>query len=397
MRRLLPLLASALIVGAVVLLLRPLTPHIDFNHGYGYDGVVYADMARAMRGESDGALLVQRPHYAYRPLPAALVAASPLDVSRGYLAMNLLAFVASGPVLYLLLRSYGAALAPALLAVFWWSLLPGGLRLAIYYPVQIDGIGLFFMLAALLAAAWRNVPLFGLALALAVLVRESLVVLLPVLWIRLLPLGVWRASALTALAAVPAAVLFEAVRIAPPLRPPNTFDLGFEMRQNWDWLLQNAADRAWRFAAAGPVALGLLFLLPLLRLPAAVRFCRAQPEWAYYLAATLAVIVVGGGDYDRYFMYFVPALALFVFANGAAFWSSAVRAGLLTLVQVALMRVWWPIGPSEVEYLGYNVATMPLAQLRDLAVLAAVGAVLAAAIIRWPSRARPSPRFAPAG
>ncbi|HEV8535046.1 MAG TPA: hypothetical protein VGR87_04900 [Candidatus Limnocylindria bacterium] len=379
------MLLAAGIVGAVVLVLRPITPHIAFNDGYGYDGVAYADLVRAMRGESDGSLLGQRPHFAYRPLPPALVAASGLDIGRGFLALNLLAYVASGPVLVVLLRAYGAPAGAALLATLWWALLPAGLRLAIYYPVMIDGLGLLLMLAVLAAAAWRRVALFGLLLAIGVLARENLIVLVPFLWIRLLPSGLWRATLVTALAATPAALVFEAVRLAPPIPPPARFDVAFEMRQNWDWLLQNAADRAWRFAAAGPTTLGLFSVLPLLRPRRSLDFLRSHPEWIYYLVGTLAVIIVGGGDYDRYFMYFVPALAVLCFTEG---WWLGLRAALLTVVQVVISRAWAPTGTSEVEYLAYNVATMPLARLRDLFALAVIGATAAAVIVWWPSRGR---------
>src|SRR5687768_6194284 len=101
-----PLLSAAAIVGAVAIAVSPITPQITFNGGYGYDGIVYADMVRAMRGESDGALLAERPHFAYRPLPAALVAVSGLEPRTGFLVLNLFSLVVAGPLLFLLLRRY---------------------------------------------------------------------------------------------------------------------------------------------------------------------------------------------------------------------------------------------------------------------------------------------------
>ena len=387
--RALPLIGAAAIVLGVILLLRSITPHIDFNDGYGYDGVAYADMVRAFRGQSDGALLAERPHYAYRPLPAMLVAASGLNIKIGFLAMNLAAFIASGPILLLLLRAYGSPTSASLLAVFWWAVLPAAVRYAIYYPVLIDGIGLLFMLAILAAAAWRRVALFAVLLAFGVLARENLVILVPFLWFRLLPLGIRRASVLTLLAALPGAMAFEAVRLAPPIPSPQAFSVLVEFRQNFEWLLQNATDRAWRFVAAGPTTLGLLFVIPLVRPRSSVRFLRAQPEWAYYLISTLALIVVGGGDFDRYFLFFVPALALLTFTAAAPMWSSVARSVVLTTIQLIAVRFGWPVGPSEEQYLTYTVATMTLARLRDVVWLAAAGALAAALAI-----ARPWRRFA---
>ena len=111
---------------------------------------------------------------------------------RAYRNVNVAAFVLSGPALVALLRAYGASAYACLLAVIFWGTFPAGLRFAFYYPVLLDGVGLFLMIATLAAAAWRRIALFALFFAIGVLVRENLVVLAPFLWIRLLDRG-WRA------------------------------------------------------------------------------------------------------------------------------------------------------------------------------------------------------------
>ena len=379
--------AAAGIVLAVILVLRPLTPHVSFNGGLGYDGVAYADMVAALRGASDGALIATRPHFAYRPLAPAIVAASGLDPIRGFLLVNLTSFVLSGPLLLALLRRYGVGVAPALLGVLWWATLPAGVRYAIYDPVLTDGLGLLFLLAALVAIAHERVAVFALILAFGVLVRENLVVLVPFAALALWRRGPLRAVALAALAAVPAALVFVAVRLAPPLPPPHGFDALFEIRQNWDWLTRNASDRAWRLLAAGPLSLGLVFAIPIARANASARFLRDHVAWAYYFVGTLLVIIAGGADWDRYFLYFAPALLVLTFAICLPALGVA-RATIVTLAQLVAVRFAWPVGPNEAEYLAYNVATMEMSHLAALAVVSLGAIAFAVLVTSWPARRR---------
>jgi hypothetical protein len=380
-----PYAFAAGVMLAASLGLAQITPRMTVNDGWGYDGVTYADMTFTFRGQSDGALLAERPHFAYRPLVPFIVAKSGVDdVKDAYLALNAGALVLSGPALLALLRAYRVRVALGLLAVVLWALLPAALRYALYYPVLVDGVGLFFMIAALAAAAWRRVAFFAVLLAVGVLVRENMVILVPVLWLRLLPRGAKHATALTALAAIPALITFFGVRLAPPIPPPVPFSAADEFRQNVRWLLENAADRAWRFAVAGPLTLGLIFLIPIVRPLGSLRFLRHHPEWIYYLVSTLALIVVAGGDYDRYFLYFAPALLLLTFVAHGDVWQSLPRVAVLTAAQLVMVRAGWPIDPSAQGYTSYNVATMTLAELRAALLIAALAFVPAALVLAWP-------------
>jgi hypothetical protein len=392
-RELIGLIAALAIVATVALILWPITPRIAFNRGLGFDGVVYADIVRAMRGESDGALLAERAHYAYRPLGPALVAWSGLDVTSGFLLLNVASFIATGPLIFLLLRRYGASPPASLLGVAWWATLPAGLRYAIYDPVLTDGVGVFFMLAALVAILYRKAAVFAVALALGILVRENVVILAPFAVLALRSLG-WRRAAVTvAVAALPALFAFVVVRVAPPVPPPHSFDFFGLLVHNWAALVANVGARAWRFAAAGVATLGLVLFVPLFLPGRSGPFLRSHPEWRYYVLATLFVIIAGGEDWDRYFLYLVPALLVLCFAICLP--RISFRRGLLlTLAQLIAVRFAWPVGTTAPDYLAYNVATMDLSRLTFIALLSSTCVLAALVVVRWPLVLRKRPASA---
>lgn len=372
------LLGAAVIVIAVVLL-RPMTPRITFNQGLGYDGQHYAAMVGAMRGDPTP-VLAERPHYAYRPLPMAIVAASGLDVIRGFLWMNVLSLVGAGALLGLLLRSYGAPLLLVGVGVLWWAVLPGNVRYALFNPVLVDGIGLLLLMAATVAAALRRPVMFAAVLIPGVLARENLVVVVPMLWLALLPQGFKRATAWTVAASIPALIAMYTVRQFPPVPVAASFDAFFEIRQNVDWFLGNAAERFWRFLAAWPMALGILPFVPLAAPRRVLGFLREHPEWAYALVSAVPLIIVIGGDYDRYFLFLAPVLVLLTCVT---LFRGRVAIGvlaLLTAVHLLAVRAAAPVSNDEVGYLRYNVTTMDLALLREQLVrslVAVLGGTLA--------------------
>lgn len=394
---------SAALVFALMVALRPITPRIAFNDGLGYDGQYYAAAVRAMRGDP-AAVLAERPHYAFRPLPVALVAWSGMDVLRGFLLMNVLSLALAGALLALLvLRARPPAPWLAGLAVLWWATLPGGARYALYYPVLIDAIGLAFLMALLFAVTERRPLLFAALLVPALLTRETLIALVPMLWIALVrrtggrspserqrPVpsthavrarGLVGATGWAALAAIVGLGTLALVRAYPPIPPAQPFDALFEIRQNVEWFFQNANARAFRFASAWPLALGLLPIVPLLAWRASWEFLRARPEWAYYLISTAALIPIVGGDYDRYFMYLVPVLAALTFGpGGALFRRSPVVALFLTVAHLVVVRFAFPVGTSEEAYAAYNVATMDL-KLLGSAVIAAALTIASVALV----------------
>lgn len=377
-----------LVVLALALLLRPVTPRIAFNDGLGYDGQHYAAMVDAMRGDA-GPVLAERPHYAHRPLPPAIVAASGLDVIRGFLLMNLVSLALAGALLALTVQRVSGGLLLPLAAVLWWAVLPGSVRYALYYPVLVDGVGLLLLFALVYAVAARLPWLFAALIGPAMLARENLVVLLPMLWLALLTRGLARATAWTALATAVAVAALLWVRLAPPVPAAEAFDALAEARQNLSWFFGNAGERALRFASAWLLALGLFALVPLLTPRASAAFLRREPIWAYYLAATAALIVVIGGDYDRYFLYLVPGLAVLAFgAAGPVVWHGPALLAVATAGHLLVARSLRPVGTSEEAYLAYNIATMEVAQLLAMLAGGAVVAALTAAVLLAARRRR---------
>ena len=376
-------MCGAAVVLALVLLYRPITPRITFNDGLGYDGQSYAQMVRVFRGEAVSAPLAERPNYAYRPLPPAIVAATPFDVIRGFYWMNVVSVVLAGGFLALTVARAVPGVWLPLLAVLWWGALAGSVRYAMYYPVLVDGIGLLLLFALVYAIVARIPWLFVVLIAPAMIARENLIVLVPMLGLALLPLGLRRASAWTVLAGVVALAAYAWVRIAPPIPAAETFDAVHEARQNVEWLFTNTNDRALRFASAWLLAIGLFALVPLVRLRTTLTFLRTELAWAYYLVSTLALIIVIGGDYDRYFLYLVPVLAVLT-----ARALSGVRPIVIAIVTVAhllVARFAWPVSSTEDAYLGYNVATMDVPLLQTLFAAAAAVALGAAIVLYFAS------------
>ncbi|MGH2378150.1 MAG: hypothetical protein ACRDGT_06695 [Candidatus Limnocylindria bacterium] len=382
---------SAGIVLGLALALWPITPRIAFNDGLGYDGIYYAGMVRAMR-DGAGAVPAERPHYAYRPLPMAVVAATApgtnAEIARAFLAMNLVSLVLAGALLGSTVhRVAGGVLLPAV-AVLWFAALPGSVRWAMYYPVLVDGIGLLLLFALVFTVAARMPLLFTILIGPAMLARENVVVLVPMLWLALLPGGVRRASLWSAVAGAVALAAYAWVRVAPPVPPAQPFDALFEARQNLEWFF--TTSRAERFAAAWPLALGLFALVPLVAWRAGAAFLRRELAWLYYLVSTVALIVVIGGDYDRYFLYLVPVLAVLAFGAAPHLWRSPAVLALVTGLHLLVARFAWPVGTSEAAYLRYGVATMDLASLHALLAAATIVAAIAAAVMILVSRPRGS-------
>jgi len=377
-----PLLAVAM-AALVFALLAPFTPPIAFNNGLGYDGRVYADLTAAMRGDHSGTVV---PPWSFRLLPSALVAVSGLDVRLGFLLVNLLSGLGSAWLLYRLLRHYGVSLPRILLVVGGWTVLPLGLRWAIYYPVLPDTLGFFLLLALIVTALEGRFLFFAVLLIAGTLTRENLIAMGPFLWfihVRRDPLGVTVRSLVVGLAAV--AVYF-AVRLFPVIAPPpeygnwiERYNIGLNLRQ----VFENYDAHAWRYALAALLSLGMFFALPLAWPRRALAFLGRERHWAYYLAMTFVVALVGGRGDDRYLYALVPLLAVLVVQVAPpTLWRSAWRVGALAVLHLVAVRFLWPVGASEPEFLQYEVSAMPIDRLMALTILCGILGFVGIAVAR---------------
>jgi hypothetical protein len=389
-----PLLAVG-IAAFVFALLAPFTPPIAFNDGLGFDGRVYGNLTAAMRGNPGGSVV---PPWSFRLLPSAIVAASGLEVKLGFLLVNLLSGIASAWLLYRLLRHYAVSLPLSLLAVGGWAVLPLALRWGLYYPVLPDTLGFFLLLALIVTALEGRFLLFAGLLLIGTLTRENLIALVPFLWfahVRRNPLGVTLGTLAIGLSAV---LLYFAVRVFPVIPPPpdyanwaERYNIGVNLRQ----VFENYDAHAWRYALAALLSLGMFFALPFGWPRRALAFLRHERHWVYYLAMTFFVTLVGGRGDDRYLYALVPLLAVLLFQVApSTLWRSTWRVGALGAAHLVAVRFLWPVGPSEREFLQYEVSAMPVDRLITLTILCAVMAIVGIAIARGDPRVLHRPRGA---
>jgi hypothetical protein len=359
-----------------------LTPRIAFNDGLGNDGTAYANLTQALRGEQ-----AEPPWagFAYRLLPSALVAAMPFDVVTGFLVVNVLAVLGSAILLLRLLARYEVSPTVRLLALFWWLCLPMAVRWDIYYPVLGDAFGFFVLVALILCALERRLVLFGIALIAGVLARENLVVTIPFLWRANLRSGPVRWTFVVALVSLPAIAALFLIRVFPPVAPsPGSDPLSQTVivASQIAWIIQNRFGEAWRVLLAGPVSLGLLLLIPFMRFRETWRFFSQERHWLYFGVIAVVFSVIGGRDTDRYLYVLTPLLLVLTFAVHGDVWRSWPRATSLTVLQLLALRVGWPIGTTEHDYLQYTTGFMELDRLAALALLVALVSV-AAGLIVW--------------
>ena len=382
-----PLLAVG-IAALAFALLAPFTPPIAFNDGLGYDGRVYADLTAAMRGDNSGTVV---PPWSFRLLPSAIVAASGLEVKLGFLLVNLLSGLGSAWLLYRLLRHYRVTPPLCFLAVGAWAVLPLGLRWALYYPVLPDMLGFFLLLALIVAALEGRVLLFAGLLIAGTLTRENLIALAPFLWfahVRRDPLGVTLRTLAVGLAAV---AIYFAVRVFPVIPPPpeygnwvERYHIGLNLRQ----VFENYDAHAWRYALAALLSLGMFFALPFAWPRRVLAFLGRERHWAYYLAMTYVIALVGGRGDDRYLYSLVPLLAVLIFQVAPpTLWRSAWRVGALAVMHLVAVRFLWPVGASEPEFLQYEVSAMPIDRLTALTILCGILAIVGILVARVDRRA----------
>lgn len=362
-------------------LLALLTPRITFNDGLGNDGVFIANLTEGLRGRT--APPPWGP-FVYRLLPSALVALTPFDVATGFLVVNILSIVGSTILLLRLLDRYRVPRASALLGLTWWLSLPMGPRWDIYYPVLGDAFGFFILVALILCALERRLAFFAAALVAGVLSRENLVMMIPFLWrayVRSAPL---RWTLLVALVSVPAIAALMLVRAFPPVPPAfgsSAMTQVGVIADEVSAIIDNRNGQAWRVLLAGPLSLGLLLMIPVFRPRATLRFLSREMHWMYFAGLAIIGAGIGGKDTDRYLYILAPLLLIVTFAVHGDLWKSWPRAAVLTTVQFVSLRVGWPIGTTEYEYLQYTTGFMELDRLFALALLMALASAIAALVV----------------
>jgi len=360
-------IALALLLGVFTINTQP----IAVNDGFGYDGLHYARLTLSLR---EGSTLVLTAPYAYRVLPAEIVARSGMDIRAGFFVLNAAALLAAGLVILALLRRRGATPLGALTAVVWFGLLPFGLRQVLHVPVGVDALALLLLLGLSLASLSDRYVTFGIVLIAAALTRENLLLMAPFLWLRG---AAERRLPQAVLATVPAFAAIGLVYLMPPVPPaaigPGSVDfIGYHAYV----IAANTDADAWRVVLGLLLALGPLLGIAIARLNAVRAVIRNESGWLFFLVSGFVATTLGGLDHDRYDVWFLPFLLIVAFAGTDLF--DRPRVALpLTLLMALGLRALVPLGADESSHFAFFVATMPAADLARNALIPACCSVAA--------------------
>jgi hypothetical protein len=279
------------------------TPLTENNGGLDSDGVFYAAMAGMEGIDARG---TQVAPWCYRVLTPALVALLPFET---LLAFRVLVFISSYlslVLLYLLIRRTKVSHPAALLAMVWYAGIFWTLKFSFYSPAYIDFQTQFLLLSILLGIVSRKWWIVVLLIGIGTLQKESLLLLSPVAWVHYARFHGWRTARslrYAALLVVLPTVAWLAARSA--VEPINEYSsLGVLVST-----LQTSLDPAiWpRFTIAIFSGLGMLPLVVLANARRSLELLRRNPLWATLLALG-ALMLLGGVDKSRLFLYSAPAL-----------------------------------------------------------------------------------------
>jgi len=351
------------------------TPLTEHNGGLDSDGVFYAAAAAHPEVDASYAAIAPWCHRVLTPtLARALSAALGIDTLN---AFRVLAFASSWlalAFLYALLQRGGVSQRFALLGLVWYAGLFWALKFAFFAPAYIDYQTQAFLLGSLLLIAYQRWWALPFVLAVGVLQKESLLfVAVVALVARGVDAQAWRRSPFLVWAAVlivlPALAL-AAVRVAVPAG--NVYSAPAAVVGA---LLRLLEPDVWpRLLLAVSSGLGMLPLLCLAAPRRALALLRSEPMWLA-LAVTGLLLLLGGADKSRLFLYAAPALVWTVsrltqreVAGAAAVWLPlAVALG----AHVYLGNLLEPIGSFE-EYLDRHVPMHATGSLTPAALRAGI-------------------------
>lgn len=367
------------------------TPTIAFGRGlyglgYGHDGLLYGQMAEQFGDES---LQVAGPMN-QRILVPALVYYSGLNTFTGFRLLNTLAHIASCWLLYRIVLHHGLDRVAALASVFAFATLKFGTRFLIYYPILMDGVGMALMLAVILTSLQHRTTLYMLSLCLAATCRENIFALIPFYLI----LNWRRASSrnqrgwMIAAQLLPITLLLYA-RLDPLIPASGEGISTTDEVAKWIRNFFQFEGRTLRALAAYPLSLGPVLGLVLLHFREAGTFAQRYPAWAYYVAITLGMSLVGGFDVERFAIWQFPAFAIFI-AWATSRSPRPVSAFLwlhLCLLHIAAMGSFIPWDPRDTFYLGLFVTHID-ARLLEMMLLSAASSVAVVLLLFFYSYAR---------
>jgi hypothetical protein len=357
------------------------TPQIGFGGGllglgYGHDGAIYGLMTEQF-GAFEGRIVGQ---WGHRFLPPMLVHYSGLDTFTGFRVLNLTSHGLAAVLLYRIARALGLMRSAALLAVVFFSTLKFGLKFLVYYPVNTDGLGALLLMAIIWATLEKRHLVYTLAMVAAVATRENLLALMPFHALHLIRTGSGTGRFVAAvLPQIPALAAYWLSRKYPVFPGVVSFPAWMAVKMGATQFVQSAASQQ-RLLLAYLNAVGVPLILLALAWRRAVVALGARYEWAYLVAVSLALSVVGGSDLDRFATWLAPAAILGVLALYIPRRGPVPRIWMYwLLIHVSAMEFFLPWFPEEPFYLSRYAAHAPGVAYTYIAVFswALIAAVMA--------------------
>jgi hypothetical protein len=340
-RELIPIALLALVIAAAVF---ALTPRTDFEGGWDSDGRMYG----AMAGDPALAARAHQAPWCYRVLAPFLASLLPLPALDAFRCLAFVGAAAALPLLYLCLRLSGFTSAISLLGLFLYAGVFWTVKFPAYSPAYPDYLTQCLLLGLLALALSGRLLWIPPLLALAALHKEAFLPLslaVYVAWRRgqgLLSPGGLRSLVLHFL--LPVAVVLVGLRLL--IVPENH---AFQLLSVVGYVRDFLRPEPWpRLLAATISGLGLIPFILLLRPGAARGFLATAPGWTA-LAVIGLILLAGGCDKARIFLYALPALV-------AA--TAAVARSLHRETTSARFSAWLFLTLAAHFFLGWHLSPM---------------------------------------
>lgn len=362
--------------------------------GYGFDGLIYGQMAVDPRAPAP-------PPQSYRSL-VPLVAHGFIRLGAAtftaFYLVNALSYAGAGWVAYALARRLDASAPVAIAAAITLLTTKLSLKFWLHYPVLTDAMGLLLLLTVLYATVARRHVLYLAAMTAAMFCRENLLVLVGfhVLFHFRERKSLPRFALVLLIQLVPIAAFWWSRH--HPLHPPSEwYDALVTFVFYGSHFLATPEQQA-RFLVAHLNALGVLALMPLFFWRELWQFAKRYYEWTYYVAISLCLTAGGGLDLDRFATWQAPALVAFVVWLSRHKHAPSTHS-LLVLFLLQLVAMELPLGwPSSEDFYFFMNAAQATGWGYTVGVVGAVVIALGAWLVLEPRGERapiPCPRRDP--
>jgi len=335
-----PWSSAEIILLAAVSLLLPLlvfiaTPLNEHNGGRDADGVHYAAMADTLAADSADARAAP---FCWRILTPWLASVLPLPPLASFRLLAGVASVLSLLLLYDVLRSMPTSPPVRFFGLLLYAGVFWALKFSFYSPFYIDAETQAFLLLVLSLMVRGRFLLIAILLPIAVLQKESLLALAPVVFAHYAADTTderRRRLRLLAALVLPAIVALLIVRGA--IEPSNSYS---SARAFLGSIGQLRHVTVWpRFVAEIFSGLGILPAVLLLLASHARRFLLSHRSWALHLSIG-AVLLFGGPEKARFFLFMLPGLIVVVADSLQSSAAATETRVLLWMTAVVLLQFY---------------------------------------------------------